>query len=87
MEALAPFRAPWARDKGQPEALPYLDADINSAAGAVDMDLEVLIQSEQMRKKNLAPQFCHKSTDAYWTIAQMVTHHTINGCNLSRAIC
>lgn len=84
MEALAPFRAPWARDKGQPEALPYLDADINSAAGAVDMDLEVLIQSEQMRKKNLAPQLLSQSnfTDAYWTIAQMVTHHTINGCNL-----
>jgi fumarylacetoacetase len=48
------------------------------------MGLEVLIQSDQMRKKNLAPQLLSQSnfTDAYWTLAQMVTHHTVNGCNL-----
>jgi fumarylacetoacetase len=25
---------------------------------------------------------CSRFTDAYWTVAQMVSHHTVNGCNL-----
>lgn len=37
-----------------------------------------------MRGAGLPPQRLSHSTfrDSYWTIAQLVAHHTINGCNL-----
>lgn len=84
MEALAPFRAPWQRAVGEPQALPYLSSERNSAAGAIDMELEALLQSAVMRKSRTAPESLSRSnfTDAYWTVAQMVAHHTVNGCNL-----
>ena len=84
MEALEPFRSPWERDTGEPGALPYLSSARNSAAGAIDMQLEVLLQSAAMRDSDVAPQSLSRSnfTDAYWTVAQMVAHHTVNGCNL-----
>lgn len=84
MEALEPFRSPWDRDTGEPGALPYLSSERNSAAGAIDMQLEVLLQSAAMRDSDVEPQSLSRSnfTDAYWTVAQMVAHHTVNGCNL-----
>ena len=84
MEALEPFRAPWQRTIGEPPALPYLSSERNSAAGAIDMQLEVLLQSAVMRETNTAPERLSRSnfTDAYWTVGQMVAHHTVNGCNL-----
>ncbi len=84
LEALAPFRRPWRRSAGEPRALPYLSSEENSAAGAIDMQLEVLLQSATMRENNIAPESLSSSnfSDAYWTVAQMVAHHTVNGCNL-----
>ena len=84
LEALAPFRKPWRRSAGEPWALPYLSSEGNSAAGAIDMQLEVLLQSATMRENNIAPERLSSSnfSDAYWTVAQMVAHHTVNGCNL-----
>lgn len=84
MEALEPFRAPWRRAAGEPRALPYLASERNAAAGAIDMRLEVLLQSAAMRRENIAPECLSRSNfnDAYWTVAQMVAHHTVNGCNL-----
>ena len=84
MEALAPFRAPWQRAVGEPQALPYLSSERNSAAGAIDMQLEALLQSAVMRKNRTPPESLSRSnfSDAYWTVAQMVAHHTVNGCNL-----
>lgn len=84
MEALAPFRAPLARAADDPTPLPYLDSAENRASGAVDLQLEVSLQSDRMRAHNLPPQrLTHTSyRHAYWSLAQMVTHHTVNGCNL-----
>lgn len=85
MEALAPFRAPMTtRAKGDPQPLPYMSSDANKAHGGFDITLEVWIASKQMREKSMAPIRLSKGnfTDMYWTLAQMVTHHTVNGCNL-----
>lgn len=85
MEALAPFRTPaFKRDVGDPQPLPYLMSDQNEKAGGVDITLEVYLQSAQMRERSLSPIRLSQGSfkDMYWTIAQMVTHHTSNGCNL-----
>ncbi len=84
MEALEPFRSPWSRAAGEPAALPYLASAGNDAAGAIDLRLEVALQTAQMRARGEAPVTLSRSnlTDAYWTVAQLVTHHTVSGCNL-----
>lgn len=84
MEALAPFRAAFTRPAEDPQPLPYLRSDMNSQAGAIDMALEVHLLTPRMADQGLAPECLSRSNfaDAYWTIAQMVAHHTVNGCNL-----
>jgi fumarylacetoacetase len=84
MEALAPFRRPFAHPPGDPAPLPYLDSPFNRAHGAIDIVLEVWLQSAQMRAQRLPAQRLMQSNflDAYWTLAQMLAHHTVNGCNL-----
>jgi fumarylacetoacetase len=84
-EALAPFRRPFTRPGGDPQPLPYLDSDFNRAAGAVDITLEVWLQTARMRAQGLPAQRLSQSSslDAYWTPAQLVAHHTSNGCNLA----
>ena len=85
MEALAPFRAPFLRPAEDPHPLPYLDSAQNRAQGAIDIELEVWLQTAQMRKNGHAGErlSCANYKDAYWTVAQLVAHHTVNGCNLS----
>jgi len=84
MEALEPFRAPFVRPEGDPAPLPYLDSADNRTRGALDIVLEVWIETAAMREKKLAPQRLSQSNfrDAYWTLAQLLTHHASNGCNL-----
>ncbi|MEO8754271.1 MAG: fumarylacetoacetase [Casimicrobiaceae bacterium] len=84
MEALAPFRAPYVRSGSDPQPLPYLDAPANRAAGALDIALEVWLQTTAMRAAGLPAQRLMQSNfrDSYWTLAQLVTHHTATGCNL-----
>lgn len=85
MEALAPFRAPaFRRPDGDPAPLPYLLDNDDQKNGGLDLHLEVLLQSQKMRESNLAPLRLSKSNfaDMYWTLAQMLTHHASNGCNL-----
>jgi fumarylacetoacetase len=84
-EALAPFRTRQPpRPAGDPAPLPYLLDDTDQGEGAFDIDLEVLILTGQMRCRNLAPQSVALSNTRhlYWTVAQMLAHHTSNGCNL-----
>jgi len=84
LEALAPYRVPWTRPSDDPQPLAYLEWEDNRAAGAFDIQLEVLIQTDKMRAAG-APAARLSQTSfrhAYWTIAQMVAHHTVNGCNL-----
>ncbi|MBI3527377.1 MAG: fumarylacetoacetase [Betaproteobacteria bacterium] len=84
MDALRPFRSPFTRPQGDPDPLPYLDSPANRAAGAIDIRLEAWLQTEKMRKKGQAGERLMQSNfnDAYWTVAQLVAHHTVNGCNL-----
>lgn len=84
MEALAPYRAPFTRPADDPQPLAYLDAPAVWASGAIDIRLEVLLESAKMRAENLEAQRLGHSnfTDSYWTISQMVAHHTVGGCNL-----
>jgi fumarylacetoacetase len=84
MEALAPYRVAAAvRPQGDPAPLPYLTSTSPSPA-AIDLALEVFLQSEQMRLAGIAPMQLSSSNlrDLYWTPAQLVTHHAGNGCNL-----
>ncbi len=83
-EALAPFRVPLARAADQPQPLPYLDSPANRAGGAFDIVLEVGLQTAAMREAGVPHQRLMQSNfrDSYWTIAQLITHHTIGGCNL-----
>lgn len=83
-EALAPYRRPFTRPEGDPQPLPHLDSPSNREAGGIDITLEVFIRSEQMRAAGQQPHRLSKSnfSDAYWTIAQLLAHHSSNGCNL-----
>jgi fumarylacetoacetase len=85
LEALAPFRVPFERAAGDPQPLPYLDSPGNTAHGAFSIVLEVFLQTAQMQRDGQAPVRL-SSTDAaraaYWTPAQLIAHHTVNGCNL-----
>jgi fumarylacetoacetase len=84
-EALAPFRCAAAeRAPGDPEPLEYLSSPSTGASGAFDVTVDVLLRSTEMRRSGVAAQQISRSSlrDLYWTLAQMVTHHTSNGCNL-----
>ena len=84
MEALAPYRQPFTRPADDPQPLPYLDSETNRAQGAVDLHLSAWLQTAQMREQDQAPVPLGQSNllQAYWTPAQLLTHHTSNGCNL-----
>jgi fumarylacetoacetase len=84
MEALAPYRVPaTARPEGDPSPLAYL-ASSNSTPAAVNLALEVFLQSEKMRQAGIPPVRFSRGNlrDLYWTLAQLLTHHASNGCNL-----
>jgi len=85
MEALAPFRtAAFRRAEGDPTPLPYLFDQSDQEHGGLDLWLEVSLLSIRMRESGLAPLVLGRSNfrDMYWTMAQMLTHHASNGCNL-----
>jgi fumarylacetoacetase len=84
LEALAPFRAPFRRPEADPQPLPYLDSLANRESGAIDITLEVALQTAGMRAGGVPAQRLMRSglRESYWTIAQLVAHHTVNGCNL-----
>lgn len=84
-EALAPFRCAQApRPEGDPQPLAYLLDTNDQQQGALDIQLEVLLQTPLMRDAGLPPQRIGLSNTQhmYWTMAQMVTHHAVNGCQL-----
>lgn len=86
MEALEPFRvAQPARPDGDPRPLPHLWDDDDQRQGAFDIALEALILTPKMRDAGAPPHRVSHSntTDLYWTLAQLVAHHTSNGCNLA----
>ncbi|MEP6877031.1 MAG: fumarylacetoacetase [Burkholderiales bacterium] len=85
LEALAPYRQAFTRAEGDPQPLPYLDSAANRSAGAFGISLSVWLQTAKMRAAGEAAVMLSQSNvaeSAYWTLAQLVTHHTVNGCNL-----
>jgi fumarylacetoacetase len=84
-DALAPYRIPaYARPAGDPAPLPHLADAADQTGGGIDITLEVLLVTEKMRTAGAAPVRLSQGSFAtiYWTVAQMVAHHTSNGCNL-----
>ncbi|POG05666.1 fumarylacetoacetase [Pseudomonas putida] len=84
-EALEPFRcAQPARPEGDPQPLPYLLDQRDQANGAFDIELEVLLLTERMREQGLPAQRLALSNtlNMYWTVAQLIAHHSVNGCQL-----
>lgn len=84
-EALAPYRINFSHPENDPQPLPYLTSENNSQLGGLDIHLECLIQTEQMRNSN---EPADKISDSnfkysYWTIGQLVTHHSVNGCSMN----
>ena len=85
MEALAPYRVPAAvRPSGDPAPLPYLHDPENDRHGGFDVQLEVLLQSASMKERGIKPMRVSRGNfqSMYWTVAQLLTHHASNGCNL-----
>jgi fumarylacetoacetase len=84
-EALAPFRMAQApRPQGDPAPLPYLLDTNDQSGGALDIALDVSLLTPGLKAKGLPAHRLSSGNarDLYWTVAQLVTHHTSNGCNL-----
>jgi fumarylacetoacetase len=84
-QALEPFRVPaFRRDDGDPAPLPYLYSEADQARGGIDLTVEVYLASSRMREAGVAPLRLSRGNfrDLYWTVAQLLTHHASNGCNL-----
>jgi fumarylacetoacetase len=84
-EALEPFRIAQApRPAEDPRPLPYLWSDQDQRSGAFNIRFEVGISSKTMREAFLPPQRLSSvsASHLYWTVAQMIAHHSSNGCNL-----
>ncbi len=85
-EALAPYRiAQPARPVEDPEPLPYLSSQVDQESGCFAITLEAHVSSERMRAEGIAPYRLSRTdcSNMYWTVAQMIAHHTSNGCNLA----
>ncbi len=83
-EALAPYRTSWTRDESDPQPMDYLESQHNRNSGAFDIQLEAQLETQKMRESGEPASHLSLSSfrHSYWTVAQMVTHHTVNGCNL-----
>ncbi len=85
-EALAPFRAPaFDRPAGDPPPPPHLTNEDDQAAGGLDLKLEAFLETQSMTERGDAPfSICQTNfREMYWTPAQMLAHHSSNGCALS----
>lgn len=84
MEALAPYRTALERPDGKTTDLAYLHSEHNREQGALDIHISMGLRTATMRDADHADHEVSRSNyrHAYWTLAQMVTHHTVNGCNL-----
>jgi fumarylacetoacetase len=88
MEALEPFRtAAFVRPPGDPAPLAYLDSEQDRQQGGIDLTLEVYLRSARMRALGLDAMRLSRGnlSSLYWTVAQLLTHHASNGCNLRPA--
>jgi fumarylacetoacetase len=85
MAALEPFRTPATpRSATDPKPLQYLHSVHDQQQGSLNVELEVYLSTITMRENKLDPFLLSESNahDLYWTPAQLIAHHTSNGCNL-----
>ena len=85
LEALAPFRTrAFQRTQDDPDPLPYLVSEQDQREGGIDLTLEVRLRTAKMRDAGAPAERLSRGSfrDMFWTIAQMLTHHASNGCNL-----
>jgi fumarylacetoacetase len=85
LEALEPYRAgAFLRPPEDPAPLPYLSSVRQQERGGIELILESWLQSSRMKEMGIEPIRISRGSfrDLYWTPAQMVAHHTVNGCNL-----
>jgi len=85
MEALEPYRTTaFRRPQGDPAPLPYLADPEDQRQGGFSISVEMYLRSAKMRAEGAEPMLLSRGNyrDAYWTLAQIVTHHASNGCNL-----
>jgi fumarylacetoacetase len=85
LDALEPFRIPaCARPADDPAPLDYLASPANVERGGIDISLEVLIETAKMALDGHPPARVSLGSfkSMYWTVAQLITHHASNGCNL-----
>jgi fumarylacetoacetase len=85
LDALAPFRIPaFPRPEGDPAPLDYLTDAGDQQSGGFDIHLSVLLRTGRMTEAGEQPVeiITSNAKHLYWTLAQMVTHHSSNGCNL-----
>ncbi len=85
MEALAPYRQAWTRPADEPQPLDYLESKANRESGAIDINLEVWLESEKARGDKSGPSRLSRTSfkHQYWSVAQIVAHHTMGGCKLN----
>ena len=85
LDAFEPYRVPaFARPSTDPQPLAHLYSESDQQRGGIDINLEVHLESEQMRARGIPPMLVSRGNfrEMYWTLAQMVAHHASNGCNL-----
>jgi fumarylacetoacetase len=85
-EAMRPFRLPQPpRPAGDPAPLPHLLAEYDQSQGALNLELEVRLLTPVMRARGMAPELLSRAgaDNLYWTVAQMIAHHSSGGCNLN----
>ncbi|ODV43410.1 fumarylacetoacetase [Cupriavidus sp. UYMMa02A] len=84
LEALLPYRTGWTRAPERPQPLDYLRSADNAATGAFDIQLEVsILSARQLTQGRQSRTLTHTSfRHQYWTLSQMIAHHTMGGCNL-----
>lgn len=85
VEAMEPFRQAQApRSDGDPAPLDYLNDADDQETGALALELDTFLLTAKMRDTGEQPHRLSKSAaeHMYWTVAQIVTHHASNGCDL-----
>lgn len=84
LEALAPFRLPMNMDSAHVHVPNYLLDPALSQRSALHIDVEVALETAEMRHNGVKPAVLARAkfAEQHWSVFQMLAHHTSNGCNL-----
>ncbi len=83
-EALIPFRVQPTEYSDRPY-IAALSSPFNASNGGLDIQMRVSLQTARMKASGEGPVTLSETSfkHAYWTVAQMISHHTTTGCNLN----